>query len=162
MTTIELLQAQHTKELQNSAVYWAFANALEAANWPGFAAWMRKASADEKVHAGKFADYLIDRNETPVTGPLQAPPVMDGNNPAPFFQAALNLEKENTASILAIEDASDEEDDEMTDAWLYSWAFAEQQKSERELVDALLELVRVGPDGLLILDREYGEKAGAG
>lgn len=162
MTTIELLQAQFNKERMNAQVYQAFANALESENWPGFAAWMRKASADELIHAGKFADYLIARNEIPTSTALEAPPSMDGNNPVPFFQASLELEKANTASILAIEDQSDEEDDEQTDVFLYSWAIEEQTRSERELVDAILELKRVGPDGLLILDREYGERAAGG
>jgi ferritin len=80
---------------------------------------------------------------------------MDGNDPIPFFQAALDLERANTASIL---DLLADSDGQSAD-FLYSWAIAEQTRSERELVDALLELKRVGPDGLLILDRQYGEKA---
>ena len=160
MITMDLLQEQFNKERMNAQVYESFANCLESYNWPGFAAWMRKAAADELTHADKFAGYLIDRNQTPRSTALYAPPEMTGENPIPFFQAALLLEQENTKSILAIEDQSDAEDDEQTDVFLYSWAIAEQTSSERELVDALLELHRVGPDGLIILDREYGERAG--
>jgi ferritin len=159
---MDLLQEQFNKERMNAQVYESFANCLESYNWPGFAAWMRKASADELTHAARFAGYLIDRNQKPISTALEAPPEMSGDNPLPFFQAALQLEQENTKSILAIEDQSDAEDDEQTDVFLYSWAIAEQTRSERELVDALLELNRVGPDGLIILDREYGERAAGG
>jgi ferritin len=151
-------QAQQNKERQNQAQYYDFAQSLESANWPGFAAWMRKAAADELIHSGKFADYLISRNQTPVCTALDEPAHLDGNDPIPFFQAALDLERANTASIL---DLLAESDGQSAD-FLYSWTIAEQTSSERELIDALLELKRVGPDGLLVLDREYAEKAAGG
>lgn len=151
-------QNQMNKERGNHAQYYDFAQSLEASNWQGFAAWMRQAAADELTHSGKFADYLIARNQTPVCTALPEPQHLDGNNPVPFFSAALDLERANTASILALLDASDGQSAD----FLYSWAVGEQTKSERELIDALLELQRVGPDGLLILDREFSEKAAGG
>jgi ferritin len=152
---MQMLQDQMNKERQNHAQYYAFAQSLEAANWGGFAAWMKKAAADELIHAGKFADYLIARNQVPAVTALEMPEALDGNMPVPFFQAALDLERANTASILAILEAGDGQ----TRDFLYDWAIKEQTESERTLVDALLELGRVDATGLLILDERYGEKA---
>ena len=151
-------QAQFNKERGNQSQYYDFAQSLESANWPGFAAWMRKAAADELIHSGKFSDYLISRNQTPICTALDEPAHLDGNDPSSFFQAALDLERANTASILGLLADSDGQSSD----FLYSWAIREQTDSERELVDALLELKRVGPDGLLILDERYGEKVAGG
>jgi len=156
MTQFDALQDQYNKERMNEQVYAAFSAALEAANWPGFAAWMLSASADERDHSKKFRDYLIDRNQSPALSALAAPPLMDGNDPRPFFQAALNLERENTASITALEELAETLDDDQTEMFLI-WAIEEQTKSERELVDALLELNRADNTGLLMLDREYAK-----
>ena len=124
------LQAQYNKERQNHAQYFAFAQCLEAANWPGFAAWMRHAAADELTHAEKFAGYLIDRNQTPRTDALPAPRMLDGNDPIPFFAAALELERENTRSILALDATADESMDGQTEVFLI-WFIGEQTESER-------------------------------
>ena len=157
MTIFDDLQAQMNKERGNAAQYDAFAAALSAANWPGFSAWMQHAADDERTHYGKFRDCLIDRNQTPVLTGLAAPQILDGNDPILFFEAALALEKANTQSILALDDASEEDNEGQTEVALI-WAIEEQTRSERELIDALLELKRVDATGLLFLDREYGEK----
>ena len=157
----DTLQAQMNKERMNAAQYDAFAAALSAGNWPGFAAWMQHAADDERVHYGKFRDYIIDRNNTPILTELPAPASKNGAQPVPFFEAALALEQENTASILAIDAEAETVDDGQTETWLI-WAIDEQTRSEREITDALLELRRVDATGLLILDREYGERAAGG
>lgn len=158
MSQFDALQDQYNKERNNEQVYAAFAAALEAVNWPGFAAWMERASADEREHSRRFRDYLIDRNQIPVLRALPEPPNMDGNDPRPLFAAALQLERDNTMSITAIEELAETMDDDQTETFLI-WAIDEQTKSERELVDILLELGRVDNTGLVILDREYGKLA---
>lgn len=157
MSQFDALNDQFNKERMNEQVYAAFAAALEASNWPGFAAYMLDQSAQERGHSKKFRDYLIDRNQMPVLKELAAPLLMDGSDPRPFFQAALDLERENTTSIKALEELAEALDDDQTELWLI-WAIDEQTASEREFVDSILELNRVDNTGLLMLDREYGEK----
>jgi ferritin len=157
MSQFDALQEQYNKERMNEQVYASFAAVLEAANWPGFSAWFADQSSQERDHSKKFRDYLIDRNQVPMLTALDAPRSFDGNDPRPLFQAALNLERENTASILALEELAESLDDGQTEDWII-WAVNEQTASERELVDAILEINRVDNTGLLILDREYGEK----
>lgn len=145
------------KERMNAAQYDAFSDALDAQNWTGFAKWMRKSADEERGHYQKFADYLISRNFTPSHDALVAPKKLDGENPLPLFQAALMLEEENTASINAIMEAADI--DEQTKALLYGFFIPEQTSSVRDLFDRVLEMSRVVGDfaGLLILDEKYGE-----
>ena len=157
MSKFDALQAQYNKERMNEQVYASFAAALESANWPGFAAWMLDQSAQEREHSKKFRDYLIDRNQTPALTALDVPLSFDGNEPRQFFTSALALERENTASIKALEELAEALDDDQTEMFLI-WAIQEQTASERELVDAILELNRVDNTGLLLLDREYQEK----
>lgn len=157
MGIFDALQAQYNKERMNEQVYASFASALEAANWPGFAAWFADQSAQERGHSQKFRDFLIDRNQVPQLTALDAPLTFDGNAPLQFFQAALDLEKQNTRSILDLEELAESLDDGQTEDWII-WAIQEQTESERALVDALLELGRVDATGMLMLDREYGEK----
>jgi len=152
---IDALQKQMNKERMNHAQYAAFSAALNAANWPGYAHFMQKSSEEEWMHAQKFQAYLIDRNQVPVYDILNAPMLLPGESPIPFFEAALTLEQENTISILALDALS--ESDPQTETWLL-WAIEEQTNSERELTDSLLELRRCRGSGLLILDREYLEK----
>jgi ferritin len=155
MTVFDALQTQYNKERSNAAQYHASAASLEAANWPGFAKYFDDAAADEQSHSKLFRDYLIDRNQVPMLTALPAPMMIDGNTPLAHFQAALSLEKENTATITALEELAESLDDDQTETFLIP-LINEQTKSERELVDAILEIGRVGADGLLILDREYG------
>lgn len=152
----EKLNEQMNKERQNSAQYAAFAAALEAAGWHGFAAWMERASGEEAEHYKRFRDHLIDLNYIPMLSALEAP-VNAGNAPLALFEAALQLERDNTASIIALEEVADTEDDEQTESMLYNWAIPEQTKSVRDLVDRVMELSRVGADGLIILDERYGK-----
>ena len=158
MAIFDELQLQYNRERQNAAQYSTYAASLEAANWPGFAAWMRKSAQDEQAHAEKFAGYLIDRNQTPRLDALDAPAPLDGNFPVPMFDAALQLERGNTARILAIRELAEAEADGQTSVFLI-WAIQEQTGSEREIVDRLLELRRAEGNAaaMLLLDREAGK-----
>lgn len=154
---LEELNKQMNKERANAAQYAAFATALEAENWSGFAAWMENASNEEMEHYHKFRDHLIALNVRPVLSMLEAPALMDGGNPLPLFQAALQLERDNTDAIIALEKMANEEGDCQTESLLYNWAIPEQTKSVRDLVDRVLEMSRQDAAGLFILDREYGK-----
>jgi ferritin len=155
---IDMLNAQMCAEMRNHLVYNTFAGALSAQNWPGFAKFMRKAADDEWGHSQKFEEFLVDRNQIPnynadliMTSAPQAPVLQ-------YFTDSLMLERTNTALIIDLMKAATAEDDVQTSVWLI-WAIDEQTRSERELLDAILEIQRVGPDGLLILDREYEERS---
>ncbi len=63
MLSEKLLKAINTQiehELFSSNLYLSMAAYFETKNLPGFAAWMRVQSDEERAHALKFFDYLHD------------------------------------------------------------------------------------------------------
>jgi ferritin len=149
------LNAQMNKERLNHATYRAMSCNLESVNWSGSARWMKHASDEEQEHSDKFAAYLIDRNWLVQYDQLPPPVVPMGDDLVAYFTAALGLEQENTESIKTLYFQAENEEDPQTCAWLI-WAIEEQTRSERELVDILLELQRVDKTGWTLLDAKYG------
>jgi ferritin len=157
---MQALQDQLTLERTNAAYYRSMADALEAVNWAGSAAWMRKASNDEQGHADRVAAYIVDRNGQPVYGQIDEIPELSGDDLFQYFQAALAREKDTTASIVALYVSADVQ----TQAFLMApgddWPgfIAEQTQSEREIVDILQELGRLDKSGWKLVDQELGKK----
>jgi ferritin len=153
------LQSQYNRERLNAATYTAIADCLEAVYWPGSAAWMRKAAAEETEHARKFSDYLIDRGEFPQTRPLPAVDALreiDATALDTAFRRALALERQNTAAILELYRDALETGDFQTVVFL-AWAVEEQTNAEREISDILIELGRCDCSAAyLIFDERRG------
>lgn len=163
---LPLINSQFTAERANEQAYRALQSSAEAVNWPGAAAFFANAAEEEGQHAERVKAYIIDRNETPVFEALPAITPIDGKNYAGMFQKALELEKANTARLNALwVEADDTSPDPQTVAWLTNpegedWPgfIAEQTISERELVDLLAKIERLGPDGLETFDQWLAEK----
>lgn len=153
---LDALQEQFNRERGNREAYRIMANGLDAVNWPGSSAWMRKASDEEAGHADKFAGYIVDRNEVPRYDALPAPQPVSGDDLVLFFEAALALEMANTEKIKELYYASEQAEDFQTCNFLI-WAIDEQTKAERELTDILIMLRRLDNNGRFQFDHELGE-----
>lgn len=154
---LDMLQEQFNLERYNAASYEAMAYNLDAVNWPGTAKHFHQAAADERAHAQKFADYLITRNAVPQVEELPAPVTVTADLYS-AFDMAMQRELATGAAILALYKAADEMEDEGLEIFL-QWFITEQEESEREYKDILLEVGRADCSAaLLILDREYGGK----
>ena len=66
---------QITLEFEASIVYRQLAIELDAMDLPGMAAWLRHQADEEIVHANKFIDHLLDRDNHPKIGSQEAPSV---------------------------------------------------------------------------------------
>ena len=62
--------AQITLEFEASLVYRQLAIEMDAIALPGMAAWLRHQADEEIVHANKFIDHLLDRDNHPVIGAI--------------------------------------------------------------------------------------------
>ena len=156
---LQALQSQLTLERQNAAIYDALSASLDNVNWSGSATFMKKSADEERTHAQKFTDYLVDRNCVPIYAALGPCPVLEDDDLVIYFQAALDREKLTTLAIKTLyQDAANDATgpDSQTQQFLL-WFLAEQTASERELTDAMLELNRSDNNGRLILDERYGE-----
>lgn len=57
----DAMNDQINKELYSSYLYLSMAAYFEDKNLPGFARWMRIQEAEEREHAMKFYDFILER-----------------------------------------------------------------------------------------------------
>jgi ferritin len=158
---LEALQQQVTIERQNAVDYAALAIRAEMLVLPGLAKFMRASSAEETEHAQKFTDYLIDRNDEPLTVALRgydAPVCTMQTAGRVLLSQALALEQMNTARIKTLVKMALDTVDDQSLYWL-NWASQEQLHAERELTDMIAQWTYAEgcPAAILALDHELGE-----
>lgn len=150
---------QITLEFASSMAYRQLAIEMDAQDLPGMAQWLRHQADEEVVHANKFIDHVIDRDDHPSIGAIKAPGVPVGATPAEVFAAALEHEQIVSESIRDLYRAADAEGD--IDARpLLNWFVEEQIEEEATVSEILARIALVGDDGpgLLRLDAELGAR----
>lgn len=162
---LDLLQEQLNVERGNHSFYLAMSWALEAAQWPGCAAFLAKAAGEELEHSHKIARFIIDRSSPddrtrPEYGAIQAPEIPGDYMPLDYFQAAYEAERANTERLTELQLKAEEVKDRQAYNFL-DWFLNEQTASEGELSDIITELQRAGSDiaALQMLDEKYAEQA---
>jgi ferritin len=149
------LNEQMRREFASAHLYLQMAAHFESTGFPGCSSWMRAQAAEERVHALRFFDFILDRGGTVTLGSLEAPPSAFGS-PLDVFEAALEHERTITASIDGLYDGADR----ATSAFL-DW-FATEQVEEEASVSQIVESLRLAGDSgpaLLIMDRDLGRRA---
>ena len=153
--------AQIKLEFESSFVYLQMGGDFELRSLPGFSHWMRLQSSEEYTHAMKFINFVLERG-----GRLE---LLALDKPAPTpatvveaFEAALRHEQRVTKAIHDLYAQALEERD-YASLPLLQW-FVNEQTEEEATVSTILDRLRmVGEDrtGILFLDRELGQRAGA-
>lgn len=155
---LDALNDQITMELAASHSYLAMAGWFESQNLPGMASWMQAQSAEERAHALKFFEFVVDRGEDVELGPIDKPA---GSFAAPVdvFEQALAQEKSVTAAINALYTLANEEG-EYEAIPLLTWFINEQVEEEASVDQVVEDLRRAGgdPQTLLMLDRELAAR----
>ena len=150
---------QVTMELSSSVAYLQMSAWFDSFDLPGMSSWMRIQSEEERLHALRFMDFVLDRGNKLVIGesqeaqvrfrisqePSSRPPWPRSNRP-PARSGDLYLR------------ASDEKDVESYP--LLDWFLTEQVEEESTVQKLLGQLGHAGTDGsaLLMLDRELGAR----
>lgn len=153
---------QIKNEFFSSYIYLSMAAWFDDRNLPGMALWMRAQAREEAGHAMKLFEHLLDRNARVKLRPIPQPPV-DFASPVEVFEQALKHEMAVTASIHNIYAQAVQEKDFASSVFL-DWFVREQVEEEKQGALIVEQLKMVGEDrpGLLMLDRELGQrKAGA-
>lgn len=150
---------QVTMELESSNAYLQMSAWFETADLPGMASWMRIQSEEERLHALKFIDFILDRGNTVSIGPVQAPP-SDFASPRAVFEAALAQEQAVSTSIRQLYGRASDDGD-LESFSLIEWFLNEQIEEEATVNEILGQLGHAGEDGsaLLLLDRELGARS---
>lgn len=158
VSVLAALNAQLTVERTAHATYRAMAMSLEALNFPGMAAWLRKSSDEEQSHADKIALYIADRGDAPSYGALD--PVYFGKSDAPqnYFKNALKLEQEVTASLKEKHAVCLQDDSQA--ALFLQWFLMEQVESEK-IVEEICDMFQRAGAGLgyIVMDERLAEMA---
>ena len=152
------LTDQITMELSASHSYLAMAGWFESQNLPGMATWMQLQSGEERSHALKFFEFVVDRGEDVVLGSIEAPRSVFGSA-LEVFEQALAQEKDVTAAINALYATANAEG-EYEAIPLLTWFINEQVEEEASVDQVVEDLRRAGddPQVLLMLDRELGAR----
>ncbi len=155
----DALNAQVGMEFHASYSYLSMAAYFEANSWDGFASWMSLQSDEERVHAMKFYNYLLDRGATVKLPAIEAP-AHDFESPLAVFQASLAQEQNVTRSINALYKLAHECDDYATVSFL-KWFVDEQVEEEKSVSDMIEKLKRAANsnESVMMLDRVAGERS---
>jgi ferritin len=152
------LNEQIRNEFHAAYLYLSMAAWFEASNLPGFSGWMRAQAGEERIHAMRLFDHLLDRNATVKLQSIPEPPG-SWKSPLAVFEQALEHERKVTASINELYATAMQEQDFASRVFL-DWFVNEQVEEEKNAQLIVEQLRMVGTDraGLLMLDREYGAR----
>lgn len=149
---------QITLEFEASMVYRQLAIEMDLRDLSGMAAWLRHQADEEIVHANKFIDHLVDRDNHPAISAIGAPgdKVSD---PLSCFRAALAHEQKVSASIRNLYKLS-EKDGDLDSRPLLNWFLQEQIEEEATVTEIIgrIKLIDNDGPGLLRLDDELGSR----
>ncbi len=150
---------QITLEFASEYVYLQMAAYFEANDLPGFAQWMRLQADEERTHALKFFDFVLERGNTVELGEIPAPPT-EFASPLEVFEASLAHEQKVTAAIHDLYRMCSEAG-EYHALPLLHW-FIDEQVEEEASVSQIVEQIRMAGDNgaaMLFLDRELGARS---
>lgn len=149
---------QITLEFEASMVYRQLAIEMDVMDLPGMAAWLRHQADEEIVHANKFIDHLVDRDNHPAIGAIAAPKVKV-SSPLDAFDAAYKHEQKVSEAIRELYRATEKADD-LDSRPLLNWFLTEQIEEEATVSEIVgrINLIKDDGPGLLRLDEELGQR----
>jgi ferritin len=153
---------QITLEFASAYAYLQMAAFFADANLPGFANWMRQQAEEERTHAMKFFDFVLDRGNQVELRAVPAPSA-DYTSPLSVFEASLSHEQTVTRAIHDLYSQAVEEKDYESLPLLH-WFIDEQVEEEATVSELIEQIAMAGDNGaaLLLLDRELGARTPAG
>jgi ferritin len=154
----EALNEQINAELYSAYLYLSMAAYFENRGLSGFAHWMRVQEAEERMHAMKFFDFILERGGKVALKEVDAPPI-EWDSPLATFEAVYAHEQKITTLINDLVRLARKHEDYATESFL-TWFVDEQVEEERNVDDVLRKLKLIGDStqGLLMLDRELSQR----
>lgn len=155
---IDTINEQIGNEFSAMLQYTAIAAHFDSETLPELASYFRRQAEEEKEHAHRFIQYVLDTGGK-VAIPAVAAPIGQFNFAEDAVKLSLEQEKTVTAQVNALVQLAKEENDYMTDTFLH-W-FVTEQLEEVASMDDLLNIVQRAGEGNLLrvedyLARKYG------
>ena len=151
---------QVTLEHHSALAYEQLAYDMEAIDLPGIASWFRAQAAEERVHADKFAQHMLDRDAHPTIGQIEGIGAT-ATNVLEAFEASLQQEQVVSEAIRNLYKIAQEQGD-IDSLPLLHWFIDEQVEEESTVSEIIGRVKLIGDDGsgLLKLDQELGSRQG--
>ena len=159
-TVEDALNEQIQHELYSAYVYLAISAHCQTIGLQGFAHWFTVQSAEERGHAMRLFNFILDRNGRVKLLAIDAP-ASDFGMPLQMAEKALEHERRVTKQIEALYELAVKEGDYAAQTML-QW-FINEQVEEEKNASLLIEQLRMVGDNraaLLMLDMELGKRAG--
>lgn len=159
-TMQDAMNEQINKELFSSYLYLSMAAHFEAKNLPGFASWMRIQEVEEREHAMKFYDHLLERGGKVELKAIAAPKV-EWKSSLELFEEVAKHEAMITASIYSLFELAQKEKDYPVQVML-QWFISEQVEEEKNATEILenLKLIEDRGTAVLMLDHRLAKRKG--
>ena len=154
----DAINEQIKNELYSAHQYLSMSAYCESVNLPGFAHWMQAQAQEEREHAMKFYNFLLNRKGRVILQAIEQP-VVEFGSPLEVFEQALEQEQQVTAQINELYGLTTSENDYASQAFL-QWFLTEQVEEEKNVGDVLETLNMIGDEGeaLFLFDRELGKR----
>ena len=146
------LNDQVTNEFNSSYTYLAMSAHFAARNLNGFAHWFRVQYEEERDHALRIFDHVLERGGE-VSLAAATRPARNWDNPLSAFNEARDEERRVAESIDELIDLASGEKDHATRI-LLDWFVTEQVEEERIMTEIVDQLQMVGDSriGLFMID----------
>lgn len=158
---VSALNGQINNEMYSAFLYMAMSSHSADKGLKGMANWFMVQYHEEMLHAMKFYEYVQRQGARVKLGALNEPP-SEWKSPMEMFEAVLKHEQFITKCINDLTDLAIEEKDHATQIFL-QWYVTEQVEEEENDNDIIAQLKVIGDNtqGLMMLDRELGQRATA-
>jgi ferritin len=156
----DAMNEQINKELYSAYLYLSMAAYFEDKNLPGFAHWMRVQEAEEREHAMKFYDFILERGGRVMLKAIDAPKT-EWTSTLEIAEEVAAHEAKVTASIYSLYETALKEKDYPAQIML-QWFITEQVEEEKNAADivANLKLIEKGGTAVFVLDHQLGKRGG--
>ena len=156
----EAMNEQINKEFFSSYLYLSMAAYFEDKNLTGFAHWMRLQADEEREHAMKFYNYILDAGGRIHLKAIGAPET-DWKSNLQVAEQVAEHEASVTASIHDLYALALEEKDYAAQVMLH-WFISEQVEEEKNAAElvAKLKLIEERGTAVLMLDHRLSKRNG--
>ena len=156
----DAMNDQINKELYSAYLYLSMAAYFEDKNLPGFAHWMRVQEGEEREHAMKFYDFILERGGRVLLKAIDQPKTEWASTLEVAEEVAAH-EAKVTASIYALYETALKEKDYPAQVML-QWFITEQVEEEKNAAEivANLKLIEKGGTAVFVLDHQLGKRGG--
>ncbi len=155
----QALQQQLNDEFSSGYTYLAMSAYCASIDFNGAAMWFKHQYEEERLHATRIYNYLIDQGTQVVLQAIKQPPSEFGSI-LEVFESSLKHEQNMTSKLNNLSDQALKEKDHATYN-LLQW-FVNEQVEEEATVGEIISKIRLVKEdgyGLLMIDNELGTRA---